>query len=66
MKFAAGFVMPNDAPLHSIGKIVRLQLQRSTLTLGERPNRYYDPAALISVGVLILGPRGASARTPDG
>jgi hypothetical protein len=58
--------MPNDASLHSIGKIVRLQLQRSTLTLGERPNRYYDPAALISVGVLILGPRGASARTPDG
>ncbi len=58
--------MPNDASLHSIGKIVRLQLQRSTLTLGERPNRYYDPAALISVGELILGPRGASARTPDG
>lgn len=58
--------MPNDASLHSIGRIVRLQLQRSTLTLGERPNRYYDPAALMSVNELILTPQGASARLSDG
>jgi len=50
----------------SLGRIVRLQLQRSSLTLGERPDRYYDPSALIAVGELILTPRGAEARLPDG
>ncbi|HLB45972.1 MAG TPA: MOSC domain-containing protein [Anaerolineales bacterium] len=52
--------------LRPLGKIIRLQLQRSTLTLGERPNRYYDPAALMSVNELILTPQGASARLSDG
>ncbi|HKZ69281.1 MAG TPA: MOSC domain-containing protein [Anaerolineales bacterium] len=52
--------------LRPIGKIVRLQIQRTTLSLGERPNRYYDPAGLVSVSELTLTPRGALARLPNG
>jgi hypothetical protein len=55
-----------DFPLHLIGKIVRLQLQRSTLSLGEKPNRYYDPSALRAVDELTLTPQGALARLPEG
>jgi hypothetical protein len=52
--------------LQLIGKIVRLQIQRSTLSLGEKPNRYFDPAALLSVNSLQITSRGAVAQLPDG
>ncbi|HJW09716.1 MAG TPA: hypothetical protein VJ483_08790 [Holophagaceae bacterium] len=45
-----------------LGPIVRLQIQRDRLKQGERPRRWYDPAALLSVPRLHLGPRGAVAE----
>jgi hypothetical protein len=53
-------------PLHPLGRIVRLQIQRSPLKLGERPNRTYDPTPLLAVDELTLTAQGAVARTPDG
>lgn len=52
--------------LQLIGKIVRLQIQRSTLSLGEKPNRYFDPAALLSVNAMQITSRGAVVQLPDG
>jgi hypothetical protein len=55
-----------DGSLRPLGRIVRLQIQRSKLKLGEKPNRLYDPAPLLAVDELTLTPEGALARTPDG
>ena len=44
-----------------LGKIIRLQIQRSRLKLGEKPNQYYDPSALVAVDELRLTPKGAFA-----
>ena len=52
--------------LQPLGRIVRLQIQRSKLKLGEKPNRWYDPAPLLAVDELTLTPEGALARLPDG
>jgi hypothetical protein len=49
-----------------LGKIVRLQIQRSPLKVGEKPNRVYDPAPILAVDELTLTPQGALARLPDG
>lgn len=49
-----------------LGRVVRLQIQRSKLKLGDKPNRYYDPAPLLTVNELHLTPEGALARLPDG
>ena len=49
-----------------LGRVVRLQIQRSKLKLGDKPNRYYDPAPLLVVQELALTPEGALARLPDG
>jgi hypothetical protein len=58
--------MSSDTSLHPVGRIVRLQIQRSKLKLGEKPNRHYDPAPLLAVDELTLTPEGALARLPDG
>ena len=52
--------------LRPIGRVVHLQIQRSKLKLGEKPNRYYDPAPLLAVDELTLTPEGAMASTADG
>ena len=52
--------------LKPLGKIVRLQIQRSSLTVGEKPNRHYDPAPLLPVKQLTLTPFGALARSAEG
>jgi hypothetical protein len=49
-----------------LGPIVRLQIQRSSLKLGEKPNRVFDPAPLLEVDTLSLSPSGAVALLPDG
>ena len=49
-----------------LGKIVRLQIQRAALKIGEKPNRIYDPSGILSVDELTLTPRGALVRLPDG
>ena len=49
-----------------IGTIVRLQVQRSSLKLGERPRRWFDPAPLTPVGALELEAGGVVGITEDG
>lgn len=53
-------------PLKSLGRILRLQIQPTPLKLGEKPNRRYDPSALMVVSELTLTREGAQARTPEG
>ena len=48
-----------------LGPIVLLQIQRSALKVGQKPNRRYDPAPLLAVDRLEIGPEGAVAR-PNG
>jgi hypothetical protein len=52
--------------LYPLGKIVRLQIQRSPLKIGEKPNRAYDPSPILAVNELTLTPQGAVARALDG
>ncbi|MBI4502520.1 MAG: hypothetical protein HY700_15340 [Gemmatimonadetes bacterium] len=48
-----------------LGPIIRLQVQRSRLKTGEKPNRRYDPAPIVSVDRLRVSPEGA-VGTLDG
>jgi len=49
-----------------LGRIVRLQIQRSSLKTGEKPNRVYDPAPIMSVGEMWVTPDGALGHAGDG
>ncbi|MCW2613442.1 MAG: hypothetical protein JWN08_436 [Frankiales bacterium] len=49
-----------------LGTVTRLQVQRSRLKPGERGARVYDPAPLLEVTALEIGPRGVRGLTPDG
>ena len=49
-----------------LGPIVRLQIQRSSLKTGEKSQRVYNPAPLLSVNELWVTPAGALGRAPDG
>jgi hypothetical protein len=49
-----------------LGTVALLQIQRSSLTIGTGPGRYFDPAALLAVDELFLTTAGAFARAPDG
>jgi len=48
-----------------IGTIVHLQVQRSSLKLGERPRRWFDPAPLLEVPALSVSEAGV-VGLPDG
>ena len=48
-----------------IGRIARLQVQRSNLKQGERPRRWFDPAPLQAVAALALGGTGVVGVTDD-
>src|SRR3989441_3992264 len=52
--------------MRELGRIVRLQIQRSSLKTGEKPTRVYDPMPLVAVDRLALGPDGALGEGPDG
>jgi hypothetical protein len=52
--------------MREIGLIKRVQLQRSSLKQGQRPQRYYDPASLLVVDHLLLASGGVSALSADG
>jgi hypothetical protein len=52
--------------MREIGLIKHVQLQRSSLKQGQRPQRYYDPAPLLLVERLRLAPGGVSAVSADG
>jgi hypothetical protein len=51
--------------MHLIGTIARLQLQASSLKVGDSPRRY-DPAPLREVSALALTSAGVAARAADG
>jgi hypothetical protein len=45
--------------MRELGRLVRLQVQRTTLKTGVKPERRYDPAPLLAVERLALSPDGA-------
>ena len=45
-----------------VGTVVRLQVQRSRLKPGPKGQRAYDPAPLLAVDAVEVGPRGLTAR----
>jgi hypothetical protein len=50
--------------MRSIGIIALLQIQRSALKTGEKPQRVYDPAPLLQVDRLAVGCDGVLGLTP--
>ena len=52
--------------MRTIGTVARLQVQRSSLKTGEKPNRVYDPAPLLSVPRLTVTPDGVLGAGADG
>lgn len=52
--------------MREIGRVVRLQIQRSSLKTGSKPDRVYDPAPILSVGRLAVGADGALGEAGDG
>ena len=52
--------------LEVLGTVARLQVQRSRLKPGPRGARVYDPAPLLEVEALEVGPRGVVGQTADG
>src|SRR3982751_6430178 len=51
--------MPLDCVMRAIGTVTHLQIQRESLKTGDKPTRRYDPAPLLSVARLNVGPEGA-------
>lgn len=56
----------HTAHVEHIGTVVRLQVQRSRLKPGPRGARVYDPAPLLEVAGLEVGPRGVVGLTAGG
>jgi len=52
--------------MRTIGTITRLQIQRSSLKTGEKPNRVYDPTPLLPVPHLTVTPDGVLGAGTDG
>jgi hypothetical protein len=52
--------------MRELGRIVRLQIQRSSLKTGEKPTRVYDPQPILAVRRLAVGPEGVLGEGPDG
>src|SRR5258706_13175012 len=52
--------------MRSIGTVTRLQIQRSSLKTGEKPNRLYDPAPLLPVPRLSVTPDGVLGAGAEG
>jgi len=52
--------------MRTIGTITRLQIQRSSLKTGEKPNRVYDPTPLLPVPRLTVTPDGVLGAGADG
>src|SRR5207245_10111101 len=44
--------------MRELGRVVRLQVQRSSLKTGEKPHRVYDPAPILTVDRLAVSPDG--------
>jgi MOSC domain-containing protein len=52
--------------MRDLGRIVHLQIQRSSLKTGEKPTRVYDPTPLVPVDRMLVGPDGTLGEGPDG
>ena len=52
--------------MQPVGTIVRLQIQRSSLKTGEKPNRVYDPAPILAVDRLAVSPDGVLGSGREG
>jgi len=52
--------------MRPLGSLIRLQIQRATLKTGAKPNRIYDPAPLLAVDRLAVGPDGVLGAGTDG
>ena len=52
--------------MHEIGRIKQVQVQCSSLKVGLRPHRYYDPTPLLVVSRLLLMPGGVVGITTEG
>jgi hypothetical protein len=52
--------------MHSLGRIVRLQIQLAPLKTGEEPHRVYSPAAIREVPRLWMRPEGLVSEAPGG
>ena len=52
--------------MRTIGTITRLQIQRSSLKTGEKPNRVYDPTPLLPVPRLAVTPDGVLGAGTEG
>ncbi len=52
--------------MHFIGRVKQVQIQRSSLKVGERPQQCYDPSPLLVVSRLLLTKRGPIGITSDG
>jgi hypothetical protein len=51
--------------LHHIGSIKQVQVQRSGLKVGKKPDRYYDPTPLLRVSRLLLTRAGVIGITDE-
>ena len=52
--------------MRTLGTVARLQIQRSSLTTGEKPNRVYDPTPLLPVPRLTVTPDGVLGAGAEG
>jgi hypothetical protein len=52
--------------MREIGKIQQLQIQTSSLKVGERPHRRYDPSPIMQVERLRITPEGVIGIAGDG
>jgi hypothetical protein len=52
--------------MQEIGRIKQVQVQRSRLKPGQKPERYYDPAPLLIVKSVLLSTKGVIGVTADG
>lgn len=51
--------------MRPLGPLIRLQIQRASLKTGARPERTYDPAPLVAVPRLAVGPDGVLGAGPE-
>ncbi len=52
--------------MRTIGTVARLQIQRASLKTGAKPDRVYDPAAIVAVPRLAVTPDGVLGADADG
>src|SRR5437773_8782866 len=52
--------------MRTIGTVARLQIQRASLKTGAKPDRVYDPGAIVAVPRLAVTPDGVLGADADG